>query len=383
MLFDDGKTILLISPQAWDGPHVSKHNYAKELAASGNTVFFINPPTKEKKFRKVRVEPTEVPAIDKVSYATWFPYRLKFHARALFDRLMRIQAKRILRALGRTPDIVWDFDNAYQFSDLSVFGGKLNIFHLMDGPPPGLGSKRADIVLSIAASFVERAGGDPAHTHIVAHGLRQEYVDHARQILLASAPAEAHGRRPCVGYLGNLDHPAIDWPVIRCMVDAHPEIDFVFIGPHSVSGPLSAQSAVEYLSSRANCVLVGAATADEILARSADIDLWLICYDVGHPADAGINSHKIMELLATGKAILSNRFIAYADSDLMYMMPGAANDDMPRQLSDLIHRLDDINAPELQKRRATFALQHSYHAQLRKIDAILMEAETNHARASH
>ena len=343
-------------------------------------MFFLNPPTTEKGFGKVRVEPTEAHGIAKITYATWFPYWIKFHARWLFDRFMRGQAGRILRAMEQTPDIVWDFDNAYQYIDLSVFGGRLNIFHLMDRPLPRLGTKRADIVFSVAASFVEHAGGDPARAHIIPHGLRQEYVDHAQRIALVPPPAERLGRRPRAGYLGNLDSVAIDWPVIRRMVDANPDIDFVFIGPSASAAQLSSPAAVDYLRSRTNCFLPGAATADEILAQSAEIDLWFICYDVEHPAGAGINSHKILEFLATGKAVLSNRFLAYEGSDLLYMMPGVSNDDMPRQLRALIGRLEDINSAEMQKRRAVFALQHDYSGQLRKIDAILTEIETGGAQ---
>ena len=43
------KTILIISPQQWDGLMLSKQNYAEELTKLGNKVYFLPPPLKTTK----------------------------------------------------------------------------------------------------------------------------------------------------------------------------------------------------------------------------------------------------------------------------------------------------------------------------------------------
>ena len=38
-------SILIISPEAWNGHFVSKHHYAVSLANRGYKVYFLNPPS--------------------------------------------------------------------------------------------------------------------------------------------------------------------------------------------------------------------------------------------------------------------------------------------------------------------------------------------------
>ena len=145
-----GRRVLQISPQPWDGIKVSKHHYAAEMAALGAQVYFLEPPNTG---RGAGVTVSSVaPGISVVRYKTFFPYALKFRSRGLFNLLMRRQAHLIRRAIGKPIDLVWDFDNAYQFSDVRVFGAPRAIFHLMDAAVAGMkGDKNADIVLSVSA----------------------------------------------------------------------------------------------------------------------------------------------------------------------------------------------------------------------------------------
>ncbi|MCU0578607.1 MAG: discoidin domain-containing protein [Desulfobacterota bacterium] len=110
----------MISPQPWAGLQVSKHHYARALAARDWRVVFIDPPAELGKPGRIEQTATEVSGIFRLRYQTFFPYRLKFHARPLFDLLMWRQAKRLVQAAGR-PNLVWDFDNAYQFRDFGPY----------------------------------------------------------------------------------------------------------------------------------------------------------------------------------------------------------------------------------------------------------------------
>lgn len=364
--------VLLISPQRWDGLRVSKHHYAMELAALGHQIWFVEPPLMSGKAGALSVAPTAVDGITRIIYTPGFPYRLKFHARWLFDRLMAGQARRIAQAIPGGPDIVWDFDNAYQFSDLRAFGPAFSIFHPVDDLIAGQSSdKGCDLLLSVSQGFLDKiAGGQRGH--VVKHAISREHERHARRIAEAPQRTRPQGWRPQVGYVGNLEHAGIDWPVIVEIIGRNPQADFHIIGPHSRHGETSAPSNVplDALCAMSHCVVHGAMPSDRILALAETVDIWLVCYDARKSRDGATNSHKILEYLATGNAVLCNRIAAYEGSDLVEMTAGDDNRDMPRRIGDMLARLDVVNAPEQRRRRALYALSLSYEASLRRIDAL-------------
>lgn len=216
-MLEVARKILLISPQIWDASKVSKHHYARELTALGHSVYFVEPPKTDGYFAPVLRDGPHS-GLKIVSYGVFFPYALKFHARPLFNILMRFQARKLVRAIGGPPDIVWDFDNSYQFSDLRVFDAEFSIFHPVDDLPPGVAkSKHADLILSNAQRYIDRLEPSPEHAEVIDHGLSKGFIDRARAI--AKDP-ETAGRSTLdtsgctIGYVGNLDRPGIDWDII-------------------------------------------------------------------------------------------------------------------------------------------------------------------------
>ena len=126
-----GKRILLISPQSWGKMFVAKHHYALELARSNNEVYFLNPPSF--KFPgSVQAAPLAAhPGLFLVDHRLFFPDVLRFRARPLFDALMKLHVKRLLRHIGKPFDIVWCFEpNLY--SNLEWFGAPVKVYHPVD-----------------------------------------------------------------------------------------------------------------------------------------------------------------------------------------------------------------------------------------------------------
>lgn len=364
------KTIFVISPQPWDGFRVSKHHYASMLAERGHRVFFFNPPRLDGPSGRIAIAPTDIAGVNQVSYRTFFPYGLKFRFRPVFDRLMRVQARRLMRATGVTPDIVWDFDNAFQYADLAAFGAKLAIFHPVDSLPAAGGHKNADVVLSVSPLFVARTGIAPEHGHVIPHGLGPDYAAYGRQRLEDGDSIAPDTRRPRVGYVGNLNHVGVDWPTLLAVIRENPGIDFVFYGPYSAPAV-----PVEDLRACPNCDLRGARPAREILREAGGFDAWLICYDRALTADGAINSHKILEYLATGKTIIANRIDSYDGSPLVAMCRDERNRDYPALFRSVMASLDVWNAAAKRRARISFALEHEYSRHLGTIAQILRGAQ--------
>jgi hypothetical protein len=369
MFFEGSKNIVLISPEPWDGFKVSKHHYAEELGRIGHRVLFVEPPNREGLKAALEVRETETPGVSVISYQTWFPYKLKFHARALFDLCMRRQAHFIREAIGMPIDVVWDMDITYNFVDLRVLGAGFNIFHPVD-PDDNIarfGNKGADLVLTVAQAIVDPLGAGLRNAYVVPHGLGRHYEVFGRSIIEFPLPI-ASSLRPRVAYVGNLDRDDIDWPIILEMASQRPDIEFWLIGPHHRARCNSAFAAIV---GRENCRLPGLMNSKQILELAPTIDVWLACYDPGKSVRAGMNSHKVLEYLATGRSVLSNRFDALAWTDLVAMPESFSNQILPQLLTEMLADREANNAPVRQRNRAIHALQFTYAAHLHKINNLI------------
>lgn len=370
-MFGSPRQILIVSPQPWEGLKVSKHHYAAELAALGHRVTFVGPPNLHGRPGTISITDTDAARVQQLVYSPLLPYELKFHARSCFDWGMRMQARRIAARIGGPPDIVWDFDNSYQFADLRAFRSPIRIFHPVDSPAEGRASaKGANLVLSVSQVFLDRLA--PVQGHVVPHALSASHLAHAEAVLRSPARPIRARRSVMVGYAGNLEHVGIDWPAMVAMVRQNPSVQFRFIGPYSETSdgrvPLAQLRAVK------NVELPGLQPAQELLARAAEIDIWLVCYDAAKTVDGAINSHKILEYLATGSPVVSNRIAAYVGSDLVEMPDGPSNEAMPELLRRVIARRTSLDSPVQRQRRAAFASQFSYSGNLRTIDELARAA---------
>lgn len=377
MLFDAKRTIVIVSPQPWDGIPVSKHHYAQELAGLGHRVVFVDPPVQDGGLSGIRLAPGGIPGIEVLRYRPAFPYALKFHARPLFNHLMGRQARRIAAAVGGAPDIVWDFDNAYTTADLRAFGARTALFHPVDDIEPRRnGDKHADIVLAVAQRFLDKITPKRVPMHVIPHGLAHGYEALASRVQINPAAPERANRSLCVGFVGNLDRSDIDWPTLSRMVEANPAVTFRFIGPLTPGAIKATPHGAAYAAvhGAANARLEGRKKPEEIIARAADVDVWLLIYDPEANANAATNSHKLLEYLATGGPVVSHRVEAYVGNDLVAMPQTSSNRDLPQILARVLADLDALNTPELRTRRAAFALGHTYQAQLKRISAHLDEA---------
>jgi hypothetical protein len=157
------------------------------------------------------------------------------------------------------------------------------------------------------------------------------------------------------------------------MIEAYRSIEFRFIGPYGKPSPQNRGSPmpVELLRSLPNCRLTGIASIEEVLVAANDVDVWLLCNDRKYRPDGGINAHKLLEYLATGKAVLSNAVEAFEGTDLLTMPDSAENNNMPAMLGEMLDSLERINSPEVMRNRAAYALQFSYARHVDQIDGFL------------
>lgn len=351
---------LILSPQPWDGFQVSKHHYARTLAGRGWRVVFVDPPADLGRPGRIVQAPTGVAGVTSLRYQTAFPYRLKFHLRPLFDLLMRRQARRLVAATGR-PDLVWDFDNAYQFRDLTAFGAARTVFHLVDDVgTPGLGTKRADHVLCLDPGLCRGAGGTPAPEDRIGHGLG---AAHARAAATAVDRPRPEGP-PHLGFVGNLAADWIDWPALAEILHRRPDARLTCWGPL----PAALPPALAAIRARPGTRFPGLTPPERILEQAGDIDLWLAPFRPDRLPGGAIDSHKILEYLATGRAVASVRLAAHADNPLVAQPDPARGETLPDLVIRLLAAPEALNPPDLAACRRAHALACSYE---RRLDQVL------------
>ncbi len=371
-----------MSPQRWGRMMLSKHHYALELARRGNTVYFLNPPDNDKwslaparKRIRISANPKE-PGLKYIDQQLFFPYWFKFHARTLFDRLMKGQFKDILDVVPEPVDIVWSFDLG-NLIPLSLFHPEIfRVFHPVDEPANAMAIRAADgadVLISVTEEILQKYSATGIPSFFVNHGLSAEF--------LRPLPEDDAGHETIrIGMSGNLLRPDLDRPVLLQMLEQNPGNEFHFYGSYlprdsniGASEDAPATAFVNRLAQVPNVRLHGVLQTAELAPALNQMDVLLICYDLHLDQSKGTNYHKVMEYLSTGKVIVANNITTYRDQpDLVRMISDReTNSGLPELLADTLQNLATWNSDTLQQKRKEFARANSYTRQLDRIDSLL------------
>ena len=374
------KNILLISPQAWGKMFITKHHYAVELSKLGNKVYFLNPPDTEnwswknaKKRISIRASET-YPNLFLVDHQLFFPYLLKFHARWLYDILIKKHLAEVEQLIEQKIDIVWTFDHS-NICPLEFFKRSYRIFHPVDDsihPHAAKAVQSADVMFTVTREILRKYNQFPVPKHLISHGVAEIFLDD-------SGVPERKDKRVQVGLSGNWLRPDLDHPGIIRIITENPDCVFNFFGSYLMTdtnlggGHNAHQEFMSNLQNAANVVLHGAVPYDVLAGWLHRMDLFLICYDVQKDQSNGTNYHKIMEYLSTGKVIVSNNISSYNNQpDLIQMVAERENNaQLPALFKKVISNLADYNTPELTKKRKDYASNNTYQMQLKRIEQIL------------
>ncbi len=359
-----GKVILLISSEPWGKIYISKHHYANALAARGNKVFFLNPPDFTLKRGTVNIREINE-HLSVISYRPVFPWVIKFHARWLFDLLIRKIIANIIKHTG-SIDIVWDFNCSYLYNDLSAFGASMILFHPVDKISADTANKKADIVFSVSQLILNDYKVPDVPRYLVNHGISSEFIKIAKQPALSNSGSPV---KAC--YIGNLLIPSLDREMIKGLVSKHPEVEFVFIGPYNNKNNIAGSSLpgdeefIDFLRTNSNVTLTGVLDSAEIAALIPAFDVFLVCYKTSEHYRCD-NTHKVLEYLSTGKVIVSTPILYYKDSDLFEI---SDRDDVIETFTRVTAALYQYNSDELMRRRKDFALNNTYEKHIGEIEA--------------
>lgn len=354
------KNVLIISPEPWGSNRLSKHHYALELHEAGYNVFFLNPPGVENK----KAANDNIQIIDYTN-----PYRginkLPSPLRNLFNKRL---IKKINRIAGiDTWRLVWTFD-PFRFQNLTLFNAKNTIFYSADIHKTNLdilAATSVDVVLAPSQLILNKYKPYCSKCTLLNHGLAKHFVEYE---------FSAWHKRDVTNviYLGNLLNRYIDTVTLEKIVRQNPHLLFTFIGPYeksNLSSTLGNSEFLNILKSLPNVKFLGSIPSKKLPKYLDQADLFFICYDSDMYRAEVSNSHKIIELLSTGRAIVSNYFDEYNGSELLEM--AVSQKELPNTFEKVASNIEKYNALDLSQKRRAFALQNSYTKQLKKILELL------------
>ncbi|MDO9460743.1 MAG: hypothetical protein Q7N95_11595 [Alphaproteobacteria bacterium] len=351
-------TILLISPEPWEGHFVSKHHYAMELARRGHQVLFYGPPDTSP---GIRLEPVadgqgrlQVLRAPKVAPGLRFlpgPLRRSLEARWLGQ---------VEKTLGRPVDVIWLFENS-RFYDLRFAGSRLKIYQQVDlnqNFQPESAAATADLSIAISAPIEQRLSPVARKLIRITHG----HADRNAAQFRPEGLDQRFGRAMVNAVLiGNLDIAYMDVPLLAQLVSAHPEVCFHFIGTYTAGQGLHGATSLA-----PNTVFWGRQPADFLPAFLNRADVLLVAYLADAHLDQLANPHKMMEYLASGRCILATRTLEYEDRpDLIETALDRA--DYARRFGLIAADPAAWNSAEAVARRQAFAHQNTYPRQLDRI----------------
>ncbi len=368
--FFDGKIVLIISPQPWDHIHVSKHEYAMELARRGSAVYFLEPPLKPQLFSRIEIVPVDVDGLNRVTYAPFFSPRLRFKFWWFYEWLMRHQVKQLVARLPAKPDVLWSFDfNLYP--NFRWFGATTNIFHPVD-PARGLRQieigRSADLILSVSEKIMKPFRHLNKNTAVIGHGLCDEFMEWA--VVVEPETIKSAALRKQVGYSGNLDRPIIDWVLFYELFSTCKDVDFHLWGPY-----IESNTHVQRLSKLPNVFFHGRIEKKTLAKELSKMDCFLLLY-LEDPSESDLsNSHKILEYLALGKVVITYPIDEYAQiADGVFIEIAASADLSTKvsQVSSAIRQASKLNTSMMVKMRRDLAASQGYSRKLDQIEQLLV-----------
>lgn len=354
------KNILIISPESWDFVKVSKHHYARTLAASQNRVYFLNPPDPSINGIQVRQADTDLFVVD---YRD--PYKgvrfLPGPARKfLFKRLY----KKFQQKAGIAFDVVFLFENS-RFYDLDFLPPHVySIYFQVDENQnfhPLEAARHAGLAIAINDIIQKILSGARTPVFILPHAFSGQFSSSAIAFWKGEKFYKKGNIRLRACCVGNLDQYFNDFNLLASLVRALPDVDFVFIGPYQVHG--SMYNAIKDCS---NVRLTGQVPADTIPSLLDEADILFFAYR----DDFLSSSHKVMEYLASGKAIVTTRVLGYPEDKDLFFCSGTASQFVPlfREVCD---HIEEANSPEKMKKRIQFAMDNTYKARVAQIEELI------------
>lgn len=383
------KNIVILSTEQWGKMLLSKMHFAIHLADMGYKVYFVNTPAYINSLKLASVNKKDssdnitVIDIKKIKASLFLRYKFFW----LYEQLSKRYVKSIQKIIGEKISEVWSFD-PHMYVNLKQFDGAKTILMLYDfykGKHVFKAAQSADVIVSISKLILDHYKDAKPPKLLLQHGLSRYFADIAASNMIQENLFISKNDKIRIGYMGNLLIGGLNITLAENIIKQNCDKEFHFWGPYSLTdNNVTSKDAIidsqrthfiEFLKSQQNVFLHGIKEQKALASELNEMDGFLFLYSANSDMNKASNSHKILEYLSTGKAIISTFVSNYAETDLLVMSKPGRDEDLPEIFSNVVNNLPLYNSEKEQKKRIAFALDNTYLRQIGRIRNFLYQDE--------
>lgn len=394
-----GRDIIVMGIQAWDIEIGSNCKNIASQMAKNNRVLYVNPPMDrisryrerhtEKIRKRIAVKKGEANDLVEIGGTMWNLYpktmteSINFiKNKNLFDWLNRINAKRFANDIKSAIERL-GFKNYIIFNDSSMFLGQhikpllkpsFYVYYMRDyltkNPywrkngvrlEPKL-IQSADCVVNNSTLYTEYGKQFTEHSYMVGQGCDTSlFNDEVREITI---PDDLNGiPGPIVGYVGFLSSRRLSIGILVHIAKSRPDWSVVLVGPEDDKFNTSELHEID------NVYFLGSRDASELPNYIKGFDV-AINPQLINDATMGNYPRKIDEYLAMGKPT-----VASATKAMEYFKEYTYLGVTPEDYLELIEKALSENDKELEKKRKTYGLSHSWENNVNEIYNCILQVE--------
>jgi glycosyltransferase involved in cell wall biosynthesis len=383
--------VLCFSSTDWEGVWGSRQQVMLRLARRGYRILFVEqaaglehlwryPALWQRKWRRWREGVRE--AADNVWIASLPPllpgryYRREINA---INQSLTIRwTWRWLAKLDFAPDLLWLY-KPEQGPLIGRFGEKLSVYHCIDEFTAGTtGRKRAmiellegdllrrvDLVFANSRLTFENKRALHGQTFRIPSGVDAAHFARAADESLAVHPAVAGLKRPCLGYVGNINE-RLDYDALTHLAEQRPDCSLVLVGdtyPWTMDAP-----PLQRLAALSNVHFLGQFPFAELPALVKGLAVCLVPYVADERAYFR-SPLKLYEYLAAGKPVAATAHPEAEEfGELIYLAESPAD-----YVLAVTRALSEDNAARQQARLAA-ARQHDWDGRVTEMEKHIRQA---------
>ena len=311
--------ILIVSPQTWTNHFVSKQYYAIHLKRMGHDVFFLNPIRSvcKKKFNLCDIKREGSFGIKIVNLKIFYPLFLKKYTHSLFNLFQKLSFYLFKYKTKLKFDLVWSFDEE-NFEMIDYIDAKKKIIHIVD---PIINkekfiknSSKFDLAIFISELF--KIESFAKKNLVIPHGLNLFFSKKKKFKINEDSKLKK------IALYGNFLSGRFDLNKIKYIIEKNNNIIFTLIGnshhdhPYKNLNSLTENTRIiNALKKRTNVRILENIGVENLPKKISGHHLFLTILKKNY----NVNAHKLLEIISTGKPMISSYFDFYKNNlDLIY-----------------------------------------------------------------
>tara|TARA_B100000902_G_scaffold8533_1_gene10726 strand:+ start:42526 stop:43632 length:1107 start_codon:yes stop_codon:yes gene_type:complete len=361
--------ILIISPQTWTNLYVSKQYYAIHLKKLGHEVFFLNPISSilKKKFFFFKIKKEKNFGLNIIDLNIFCPLFIKTFLNFLYRIFLKFSIKAFQYITKLKFDLVWSFDEE-NYETINYFDSKKKIIHIVD-PIKNLkkfheSTNKIDLIVFISKLF--KIKNKAKKNIIIPHGLNLYFLKQAKHKFYKDKKKLEN-----ICLYGNFISGRFDLEKIKNIIEKNNKLNFTFVGNSDANHPYKdfnslneSLKIIQILRRKKNVKFIKKTKPADLPYLINQQDLFLTIPKKKY----NVNAHKLLEIISTGKPMISSIFDFYKNNiDLIYFPKNQSSEEFQILFDKISKNYKKYFNKTLNLKRKKYALKFNYDHHIKKI----------------